>query len=812
MNMPGVLESARKDLQYALRTLRNNPAFAVTAILTLALAIGGNTAMFTVIHSVLLNPLEFHDPEQLIRITGGATPSRFEEMRADARLFSGIGAYTNQEDLTLTGAGEPEVVSATRVSANFLQILNVTPLHGRGFLPAEDTPGAPPVALISAELWRRRFSGDPQIIGKTINLGATPFTIVGVLPPLFQFPYSALDVWATRPVEWPQMPPQSRALSPFLTVFGRMKPGVTLDQANAEMTVIQHRYAAAHPTALDAKGKSALELTRMKDQLVSGVRAMLWTLFGAVCFVLLIACANVANLLLARSASRAREFAVRSALGASRSRLVRQLLAESVLLSVFGGMLGVLLAAWSIHSIHNITAFSLPRAAEIHLDWTVLAFAAAISIGTGMLFGLAPSLNASKPDLITALRARGEASGQGVRGRVLSWLSLRSLLVVAQVALSVMLLIGAALLLQSVIYLRNVNLGFNPANLLTLRVSLPLTRYDTLQKKSGFFEDFRRRVQTVPGVQAATIAWFLPMSGFAGSPVQDANQPPLKLNERPIAKLIIVTPDYFRTLSVAIRHGRDFNEHDMADSQRVAIIDESFARRFWPSDPNPVGQRIIIGFSDPRPTEIVGIVANVHQELEDNSWPQSVYVAFAQHAQPSAMLAARTAGDPTRLTGAIRQQLREMDRDQPIATVRTMEALVDDQIGQRRLTVTLLGAFAGVALLLALIGIYGVIAYSVVQRTQEIGIRRALGAQHGNILGLVVGQGLGLALAGVVVGVAGALGLTSVLKHLLFQVSATDPATFAGIAVLFVIVALAASYIPAHRATLIDPLKALQAD
>jgi putative ABC transport system permease protein len=375
-----------------------------------------------------------------------------------------------------------------------------------------------------------------------------------------------------------------------------------------------------------------------------------------------------------------------------------------------------------------------------------------------------------------------------------------------------MLLIGAALLLQSVVHLRNVNLGFNPANLLTLRVSLPLTRYDTIQKKSSFFEDLRRRVQTVPGVQAATVAWFLPMTGFAGSPVQDANKPPLKLNERPIAKLIIVSPDYFRTLGVPIRHGRDFNQHDLADSQRVAIVDESFARRFWPSDPNPVGQRILIGFSDPRPTEIVGIVANVHQELEDNSWPQSVYVAFAQHAQPSAMLAVRTNGDPARLTGVIRQQVRSIDRDQPISTVRTMEALVDDQIGQRRLTVTLLGAFAGVALLLALIGIYGVITYSVVQRTQEIGIRRALGAQHGNILGLVVGQGLGLTLAGVAVGVFGALGLTSVLTHLLFQVSATDPATFVAIAVLFIVVALAASYIPAHRATRIDPLKALQAD
>jgi putative ABC transport system permease protein len=817
MSNTRALDVIWQDTVYAARGMRKNPVFAATAVLILALGIGGNTAMFTVIRAVLLKPLDYRDPDRLVRISGGATPTRFAEMQSGARSFTGIGAYAGQEGLALAGGTEPETVKGVRISAGFLQILGVSPMLGRSFLPADDTPGGAPVAMISAELWQRHFHTDARIVGKTAILAATPYTIIGVLPPRFQFPSPGIDAWMTRPSEWPAMAPKSRLLSPFLTVFGRLRSGVSLAQANAEMAVVHRQYAMAHPAMLDAKAKTPEEVTPMKETLVAGVRSMLWMLFGAVGFVLLIACANVASLLLARSASRSREFAVRAALGAARTRLIGQLLAESVLLSSLGGVIGVLLAVWGLRAIHAITtttAFDLPRAGDIHLDWIVLGFAAALSIGTGALFGLAPSLAASQPDLMRVLRGSGQAASQGAPRRVFAgFLSGRGLLVVGQIALSVVLLIGAALLIESVAHLRRIDVGFNPANLLTLRVSLPLSRYDTDQKRYSFFRELLERVGLSPGVRGATAAMTLPMTGFAGTPVQDAAKARLRLNERPIVKILIVMPEYFKTLHIAMRRGRDFTEQDTGGAQRVAIIDEALARRFWPAYPrgeDPVGQHLLIGGVNLEPAQIVGIVADVHQSLEDNVWPESVYVSFTQNPLPFAMLAVRTDGDPLRFTGMVREQVRALDRDQPIAEVQTMDDLVDQEVGQRRLMVRLLGSFAGVALLLALTGIYGVISYSVTQRVHELGIRWALGARQADILRLVMGQGLALTLAGIGVGVGGALLLTRVMKSLLFHVSTTDPATCVGIGLLFVLVALAATYIPARRATRIDPMAALR--
>jgi predicted permease len=600
-----------------------------------------------------------------------------------------------------------------------------------------------------------------------------------------------------------------------LNVFGRLKPGVTLAQANAELQVIRRRYALAHPSMLDAKPKTPLEVTPMKDNLVTGVRSMLWMLFGAVGFVLLIACANVASLLLARAASRSREMAVRAALGAARTRLIGQLLAESVLLSLSGGILGVLLAAWCLRAIPLISSFDLPRSAEIHLDGIVLGFAAALSLVTGVLFGLAPSLAASRPDLMRVLRASGDAANPANQGPggILAGLNIRALLLVGQIALSVVLLIGAALLIESVSRLRGVQVGFNPSHLLTMRLSLPPVRYDTNQKKVSFFQELIRQVGSAPGIRSAAAGMSLPMMGYAGTPVQDAAKPLLKLNERLIATYMPVTPGYFRTLDIPLRRGREFTDQDTEDAQRVAIVDEALARRFWPeypSGPDPVGQRLWVGGVNPKPAQIVGIAANVHQSLENSAWPETVYVCFAQNPLPSAMLAIRTDGDPLRFTSAVREQVRALDKDQGISAVRTMDDLVEEEVGQRRLLVILLGSFAGVALMLALIGIYGVIAYSVAQRTREMGIRRALGAQHGDILRLVVVQGFRLAVAGVAIGLAGAYGLTRLMESLLFHVSATDPATFVGVALLFLFVALAASYTPARRATRIDPMAALR--
>jgi putative ABC transport system permease protein len=811
MYTTAALQNTWQDTIYAGRGMRKNPIFAATAILTLALGIGGNTAMFTVIRAVLLKPLDYREPDRLVSILGDATPARFKELEANARSFSGIAAFTPPENLTLAGGMEPEVLSGVQVSAGFLEILGVHPILGRGFLPAEDSPGGAHVAMISFELWNRRFNRDGQIAGKTVILAATPSTIIGVLPPHFQFPSKGLDVWLTRPSEWDLMPAKSRQLSPFLTLFGRLKPQVSLAQANAEMAVLHRRYAAAHPAMLDAKAKSPLELALLKDQLVSDVRTMLWMLFGAVSFVLLITCANVASLLLARAMSRNREFVIRSALGASRARLIGQLLSESLLLSMAGGALGMLLAAWSLRAIPLMTAFDLPRASEIRPDLVVLGFAVLLSIGTGTLFGLAPSLGASRPDLVNVLRGGGQAANKATHGRI--GLGTRGLLVTGQVALSVVLLIGAALLMESLAYLRGVKVGFNPANLLTLRVSLPLTRYDTDQKRAAFFQGLVERVALAPGVRSATAAMFLPMTGFVGSPVQDAGKPPLKLNERPIATLLIVAPAYFETLKIPMRRGRDFNARDRKEAERVAIIDEATARRFWPEYPSgldPIGQQLLIGGVNAKPARIVGIVAQVHQNLQNSAWPETVYEPFAQEPQPFAMLAIRTAGAPLGLVNTVRDLVRVLDRDQPISDFRTMEDLLDLEVGQRRLIVVLLASFAGVALLLALIGVYGVISYSVTQRIQELGIRSALGAQQSDLLLLVMGQGFGLTIAGIGIGIVGALALTRLLMGMLFQVKATDPATYLGVGLLFVVVGLAASYVPARRVTRIDPLEALR--
>jgi predicted permease len=801
-----------RDILYALRTLRNKPAFAATAVITLALAIGGNTAMFTVIRTVLLKPLPFQDSDRLV-VSGGATPARFAQMRDSAHCFTGLGAYAMLEDLTLSSGGEPEVLKGIRLSANFLQILGVDPIRGRGFGPEEDKAGAAPVAIISSELWQQRFGGDQQIIGRTVTLAATPYTIIGVLPPGFRFPSPGVAVWITQPAECPLFPPKSRPMSPFLTVFGRLKPGISLQQANAELRVIQRQYAMAHPAMLDAKPNQRGEVEPMKDKVVASVRATLWMLLGAVGFVLLIACANVAGLLLARATSRSREFAVRSALGAARIRLAAQLLVESVVLSFAGGSLGVLLPRWSLRAIPLMTSFDLPRAGEIHMDGMVLAFAVGLSVATGLLFGLAPSLSASRPDLIHVLRASGEGANQGTGRGAMSGLNVRSLLLVGQVALSIVLLIGAGLLTKSVSRLRGVDMGFNPSHLLTARISLPPQRYDTDQKRASFFRDLVGKVGSTPGVRSATAAMFLPMTGFAGTPVQDAAKPLVPLNERRIATVVPVTPGYFRTLDIPLKRGRDLGEQDTVQRQRVTIINETLARRFWPAYPageDPVGKRIWVGGVHTKPAEIVGIAADVHQNLENTAWPDTVYLAFAQNPQSFALLAVRTEGDPLQLTRAVREQVQAIDRDQPISEVRTMDDLAEEEMGPKRLLMALLGSFALMALLLALIGIYGIIAYSVAQRTQEMGIRHALGAQQSDILRLVVGQGFRLALAGVAVGSAAAFALTRLMASLLFQVSAADPTTFVSVALLFLLVALVASYIPARRATRIDPMAALR--
>lgn len=826
MNGIGFLENTWSDVRYSLRTMRKSPVFITTAVLTLAIGIGANTAMFTVIHAVLLKPLEYRQPDRLVRVLlddslhtrdGSFSFLRLEEMRKAAKCFTGVGAYLKfKEDVSVSGQGGPEALKSARVSANFLDILGVKPLFGRSFLPQEDTPGGPPVAMISTRLWQRRFRGDPQIAGKTMTLNSMSYTIIGVLPEGFAFPFSNTDVWVTKPTEWSLIPRRAWPYVTSLDGFARLKPEISLKQAQAQMDVLNQDYVLAHPERTDAKAAAMIILSPLKDRLVANVRPTLWMLFGAVGFVLLIACANIASLLLARSTSRSREFAVRAALGAPRGRLVRQLLAESLVLAILGGTLGALLAKWISGLIKHVAALNLPRAGEIHLDGTVLAFTLVLSIMTGVLFGLFPSLKMSRPDLADELRESGATAGRGasLRRRMFG-LNTRAILVIGQISLSIVLLIGATLLMKSYVSLHAVDPGFQPENVLTMKIALPPTTYDTSQKRFTFFRELVRRSANVPGILDAAVSMSIPTTlDWLGTNVPIEGRPVVDASEQPSARVQSVTPGYFRTLRIPLRRGREFNKYDNAPgAPGVVIINESFARRFWPAYPlglNPVGQHLREGMDRTGWMEIVGIVADVREADLASESGSEFYVPTVVHPPQTAYLTVRTKGDPLLFASVIRNQVLAIDRNQPVSDIRTMDGVLDATLGERRITMLLLGLFSAVAVILAVIGMYGVIAYSVFQRTQEVGIRRALGAQRSDILRLVLMQGVALALAGIAIGVGGAFALTRVMKSLLFHVSATDPATFFGIGVLFVLVALAASYIPARYAARIDPMTALR--
>ncbi len=806
------MERAAQDVRYAVRTMVRNPAFSLAVVLTAALGIGANTAMFSVIRAVLLKPLAYQDPDRLVVITEGATLVHFDELKAASRSYTEIVAYSGLEDMALSGIGDPEVLQGARVSSNFLSLLGVAPIAGRSFFPDEDKAGAPPVAMISAELWRRRFNRDPSIVGKVVTLAGVPYNIIGVMPAGFQFPFSGTDVWVTRPAESSAISVEGRATSPFLSVVGRIRQDVSVQQADAELAVLNQQYAAAHAGLLDAKPDSPEGLRLMKDQLVSDVRPKLWMLFGAVGLVLLIVCANIASLLLARATSRAREFAVRAAIGAGRGRIIGQLFCESLVLACAGGVLGVGLAWLSLNGIRGLTFVDLPRAGEIRIDGVVFGFALALSLITGLLFGLTPALAASRPDLADVLRGSGEAATvAGPRSKFR--LHSRGLLVVGQVALSTVLLIGATLLIESLARVYRVDPGFRTSNLLTMRVALSAAHYDTETKRAIFYQELVERVNALPGVRGAAISLTLPMMDtWMGQPVQLAGAPPVEVKDRPIAIFQDITPAYFRTLEIPLKRGREFTAQDDEHSPPRAIINEKLAHLFWPeypAGPDPVGRFILMGMN-PQPVEIVGICATVRQYGRDDDPRQEVFLPMAQKPPLAATLAVRTSGPPLSLASAVRAQVLSLDSAQPVSAIASMQDLVEQSEGQLRLIMALLGAFAAMATLIAVVGLYGVIVYSVAQRTKEIGIRRALGAQESDVLSLVVGQGLRLALAGVVLGGVGAFLLTRLLQDLLFGVSATDPVTFAGIAILFVVVAVAASYVPARRASAIDPMRTLR--
>ncbi|HEY1947215.1 MAG TPA: ABC transporter permease [Bryobacteraceae bacterium] len=830
MHSLGVLETIWQDLRYGCRTLRQSPSFTLTAVLTLALGIGANTAMFSVVRAVLLTPLEYHNPDRLVHLSlenvrrdeqdiSFGQP-QFEDLRAAAKSFTEIAAYGRPENIGLSTNGEPEALKGARVSANFLDVLGVAPVLGRSFLAEEDHRGGRPVAMISSALWKRKFGGDPHVTNEAVRLNAASYSIIGVLPPDFEFPFAGVDVWLTRPSEWSLLPPRYWGI-PVLSGVARLKPQVTLEQARAEMQVLYRQYAAAHPNPFNADAGLDMRTELLKDRLVARARPMLWTLLGAVGFVLLIACANVAGLLLARAATRSREFSLRAALGAGRGRLIRQLLAESLLLSTAGGALGVLLAKWSLSALPHVSVLFprtgpdtlfMPGANEIRLNSAVLGFSMLLSIATGVLFGLFPSLQVSRPDLVGILRESGATAGLGSHRRFFG-ISTRGVLVVTQVALSIILLIGASLLMQSFARLRSVDPGFQPAHVLVAKIALPLTRYDTDLKKNAFFRNLLPGLENLPGVSGAAMAFSIPTSSWIRTNIRDVEGQPSLDPGDPASNAVwqSITPGYFQALGIPLKQGRPFTARDnMPGAPPVMIINETLAHRLWP-DRNPIGMHIKDGYdSFLGQMEVVGVAADIHEGGLALNAQREFYVPSALHPPQTAYLILRVKGDPMRFANIIRNHVFAVDPNQPVSDVQTMDSVLAATLGQRRLTMLLLGAFAVVALLLALIGIYGIIAYSVAQRTQEVGIRRALGAQQADILQLVLRQGLALTLIGGALGVGGAFAVTRVMKSMLYGVSATDASTFVGIALLFIAVALAASYIPARRAVRIDPMEALR--
>ena len=830
MNSLTLLETTWQEVRYGWRTLRQSPSFSLTAILTLALGIGGNTAMFSVVRAVLLTPLEYHDPDRIVYLSIeniqqneqdlNFGQAQFDDLRATAKSFAAIAAYGRPENIALSGIGKPEALQGARVSANFLDVLGVAPLLGRGFLPEEDQRNGRPVAMISAALWERKFGGDPHVTEKAVTLDAAAYSIVGVLPRGFSFPFSGADIWLPRPSDWSVLPARYWG-GPILTGFARLKPQVTLEQARAEMHVLYRQYVAAHRNPSNSAPGLDMRTELLQDHLVARARPMLWTLSGAVAFVLLIACANVAALLLARASACSREFSLRAALGAGRARLVRQLLCECLLLALVGGAFGLLLAKWSLSALQNAESlFSrtgpntllMPGARDIQLDGFVLAFSVLLTIATGFVFGLFPSLQISRPNLASMLRESGASTGAETRQHFFG-INTRGVLVVTQVALSIILLIGASLLLQSFARLRGVDPGFQPASVLVAKVALPPAHYDTDLKKDAFYRALLPRLENLPGVTNAALAFSIPTTTWIGTNLFNAEGlPPLDPAD-PTAHAYwqSVTPAYFQALGIPLKQGRSFTARDnSAGAPPTVIINERLAHRLWPHD-NPIGRHFQTGYDKSvGPMEVIGVTAAIHEGGLGMAPPQELYIPSALHPPQTAYLILRTKGDPMRFANSIRNEVLAIDPNQPISDIQTMESVLTATLGQRRLTMLLLGSFAAVALLLALVGIYGIIAYSVAQRTQEVGIRRALGAQQTDILRLVVQQGLVLTLIGGVLGVGGAYFVTRVMRGMLYGITATDPATFAGIALLFVAVALLASYIPARRAVQIDPMAALR--
>jgi len=804
------------NIRLALRSLAKSPGFTTVALITLALGIGANVAIYSAINTLFLRPLKFAEPSRLVRLWGAFADRgldqanlsypRFEHFRDNLDAVESLSALAGTA-FTLTGRGDPVQLTAARVTQNFFPVLGVSPQRGRNFLTEEDRAGGAPVVLISAGLWQRQFNRAPDAVGQTLTLNNVPHTIVGVLPDSFGFPFNGIDVFAAKPFELEGLPRELMLQgSGYLLVHGRLKPGATLEVLDAQLKRAAATYAAAHPEKVDANG--GIFARSMQADLVGGQRPVFFVLLAAVGFVLLIACANVANLFLVRLTARRKEIAIRAALGATRRSIVAQFLTESTIVAFAAGLAGSLLAVWAVDSLARVAADFIPRAQEISVDVPVLGFALLLSVLTGLGMGFLPAWQASQADVNETLKdaTRGNTGGRAAN-------RLRSALFVGEVALSLVLLIGAALLLRSFVRLQHVAPGFDATNVSTFNVQLSPAQYPDANAQTAFYEQLVQRLAAIPGVTAVSGINNLPVvaGGNTRSPFSLEGEALPPVNERKLAVRSNTLPGYFAAMGIPIKQGRDFDWRDRTDRSSVLLISESTAKRLFPHGENPLGRRLVTGLGS-IPREIVGVVGEVRALGLDQATGDALYYPSAQLGDGFFSLVIRSSRPAASLRDEVRAAVHSLDRGIPVDQVLSFGQLTADSISDRRFVIGLVGGFAGLALVLAALGIYGVIAYSVAQRTSEIGVRMALGASRVAIVGLILREGLRLTLTGLVVGIAIALGLTRLLSTQLYEVSATDPIVFVGVSAFLVLVAAFACWLPAHRASRIDPLTALRAE
>lgn len=800
-----------RDLRFGVRTLAKTPLFTFATILTLALGIGANTAVFTVTNALLLRPFPYRDPNQLVSIISkdtakdhGGTLLRYELVRDTNQSFQAVGVWTS-DNLNLAGSGDPVQVPIARVSPSFFQTFDVRLQLGRIFTQDEGTPAGRPVVILSNTLWRTRYHSDPNIIGSVINLDSVENTVVGVLSPEARFPFMPqAEIFSPRYFELSLFPAQRLRLGVgYLNIVARLRPETSLSQANNELALLNKRYLQQNPTVPDATPSTVMIASNLRDEVIGDVRPRVMMLTGAVALVLLIACANVASLLLSRALSRRREIATRAAIGASPLTIIRQLVTESLLLALIAGLLGIGIAIAATRALATWGASQIPQGFPVEIDLRVLFFTVVISLAAGIAFGILPAMQLARLDLNAALRDEGRGASMG-RSRA----KMKSLLVVSQVALSLVMLIAAGLLLRSFSHLMRVDPGFDAQNLLTMNVSLSTMKYAKPDQQVGFFDDLLQRLSEQPGVRSAAISAAMPLSTKRITPILAEGQPEVPLAQRPFVDIEAISPLWFQTMRVPLRSGRTFTSADNATTPPVVIANESFARQFWPGQ-QAIGKKIVIG-RRPEPALVVGISADVRNSGLEKDPQAQLYLPFPQLPWSDMNLLVRTELPPLQAVASVRAQIGAIDSAQPLTGVQTAGELIDSSRAQPRFMMLLLGGFATTAMILAVMGIYGVLSYSVAQRRQEFGIRMALGAEPGDILGIVMRQGLVLAVVGIGTGLCAALVMTRLLGSILYRTGSHDPVTFILTPIVFVVVAALASYLPARHAMKVDPVETLK--